>query len=126
LVRFFMHVWSEADSSVRISTSTPTETNRTTFGGWKTLSAVTVGTSAVALASSQTAKAGFLVQANAANLNEAYLGDSSVTTSNGLRLDPGDSMFLALRDPSQVFAISPEAEIVLRVVLLDPPALVES
>ncbi len=51
---------------------------------------VSVSGTAQALSSTPVTVAAFVVKAPATNVNPIYIGPSTVTTSNGHQLDPGD------------------------------------
>jgi hypothetical protein len=47
--------------------------------------------------------AGFIVQALAANVDNVYVGDSSVTTGNGFELQPGQATSVALANMNELY-----------------------
>jgi len=69
----------------------------------------TVGTSAVAIGSSQAIKAGVTVTADPDNTNDIWVGPTGVTTGTGKRLRPGQSVFVQVANIATVFAISDAA-----------------
>jgi len=73
---------------------------------------------ATAIAASQPAVVGVLIVADASNGGVAYIGGAGVTTSTGLDLSAGDSIFLRIADPSLIYCIGSIASQVLRIVVL--------
>jgi hypothetical protein len=67
----------------------------------------TVGTSAVQLTTTSTpCVKGVLVKALAANTAKVYIGNNSVTTSNGYELSAGQEVFIQVDDVNKLYAIS--------------------
>lgn len=65
---------------------------------------IAVTNTAVALAASSTpVKNGVLIRALAANSGKVYVGDASVTTSNGHELSAGETTSIAINDVSAVY-----------------------
>ena len=67
---------------------------------------VPTGSAAAITATSFTCKSGVLVLSLPANTATVYIGDSTVTTSNGLPLAPGDRIFIPVINPASIFVIS--------------------
>jgi len=68
---------------------------------------VTVGTSAVQLATSSTPlKFGIVVKADPSNSGKVYVGDSSVSTSNGYLLTAGEGIAFEIDDASKVYVVA--------------------
>ena len=68
---------------------------------------VTVGTSAVQLATSSTPlKFGIVVKADPSNSGKVYVGDSSVSTSNGYCLTAGEGIAFEIDDASKVYVVA--------------------
>ncbi len=86
----------------------------------KTVPAVSVGTSATALGtgSGGAANAGIMVQAPSSNTASVFVGDSNVTTSNGLEIEPGKGITLPIQDESSVYGIVASGTQNLRVLKL--------
>jgi hypothetical protein len=86
----------------------------------KTLSAVTVSTTATPLGTGTggAANAGLMVQAPSTNTASIFVGDSSVTTSTGIELEPGKGITLPLQDESAVYGIVASGTQNLRVLKL--------
>lgn len=86
----------------------------------KTLSAVTVGTSATNLGTGTggAANAGIMVQAPSTNTASIFLGDSAVTTSTGIELEPGKGVTLPIQDEGTVYGIVASGTQNLRVLKL--------
>jgi hypothetical protein len=74
---------------------------------------VTVGTSQVTLTDTNRPLArGILVRADANNAGTVYVGGVRVTTTGvnaGLPLAAGDSIFIPVQDPSQVYLVASQA-----------------
>jgi len=68
---------------------------------------VTVGTTAVQLTSTSTPlNFGIVVKADPNNSGNVYVGDSSVSTSNGYLLTPGESISFEIDDVSKVYVVA--------------------
>lgn len=48
---------------------------------------------------------GVTVKADAGNTGFVYVGDASVSATNGFQLDGGEEVFLAVDDPSKIYII---------------------
>ena len=86
----------------------------------RTMSPITVGTSAVRCAAAQIAEnfganQGVTVQADSANSGTIYIGDSTVTTANGIELAASSSYTIPVFDPYGIWAIASASAQVLRV-----------
>lgn len=68
---------------------------------------VTVGTSSVGLSSAACRK--ITIKANDSNTANIYIGNSSVSTANGLILGPGESIGLEVTNANLIFLISSAA-----------------
>lgn len=64
---------------------------------------VTTAGTAVSLGSSQSLNDGVVIKANEANTGNIYVGDSSVSSSNGLVLEAGESVMVGIDDVSKVY-----------------------
>ncbi len=86
----------------------------------KTLSAVTVATTATALGSGSggAANAGIMVQAPSSNTASVFIGDSTVNTSTGLEIEPGKGITLPIQDEGAVYGIVASGTQNLRVLKL--------
>lgn len=62
------------------------------------------------------ANGGIVVKALSTNTAVVYVGDSSVTTSDGFPLSANESISLPVDDPSKVYCISGTSSQVLRVL----------
>ena len=68
---------------------------------------VTVGTSAVQLTTSSTSlNFGVVIKADPNNSGNVYVGDSSVSTSNGYLLTPGEGIAFEIDDASKVWLVA--------------------
>ena len=68
---------------------------------------VTVGTTAVQLTSTSTPlNAGIVVKADSNNSGNVYVGDSSVSTSNGFALAAGEGIAFEIDDASKVWVVA--------------------
>ena len=68
---------------------------------------VTVGTTAVQLTSTSTPlNFGIVVKADSANTGKIYVGDSSVTTTNGYVLEAGEGISFEIDDVSKVYVVA--------------------
>lgn len=120
--RFFMHVFPASRDS-----GAETKREPSPYSTIQTLGAVSVpsrATPPVALATSQSARGGFLVQADRHNAGPIFLGDENVEPETGIGLEPGASMFFYLRDPALVFATATFTGAVARVIVLDPAQVI--
>lgn len=72
----------------------------TLYNGTQTVSSA--GT-AVAIATSQTLSNGVTIKASASNTGVIYVGNSSVSSSNGLPLTAGESIPVAIDDLAKVY-----------------------
>ena len=70
---------------------------------------VSVGTSAVQITTVTEARS-ITIKADNDNTDAVYIGDSSVTTTTGFRLNAGEAITLYLKDPSILYAISSSAD----------------
>ncbi len=86
----------------------------------KTLSAVTIATTATALGhgSGGAANAGIMVQAPSSNTASVFIGDSAVTTSTGLEIEPGKGITLPIQDEGTVYGVVASGTQDLRVLKL--------
>jgi hypothetical protein len=86
----------------------------------KTLAAVTVATTATKLGngSGGAANAGVMVQAPSSNTASVFVGDSAVTTSTGLEIEPGRGVTLPIQDESNIYGIVASGTQNLRVLKL--------
>jgi hypothetical protein len=73
---------------------------------------------AEATAATVAANTGVLFVADDNNGGKVYLGGAGVTTSTGVALSAGDSVFLRVSDPALVYCIGSAASQVLRIVVL--------
>lgn len=73
---------------------------------------VTIGvTAAKLLNSGHRAYSYVLLEADAANGNDVYVGhDGSVSASNGWRLDAGQNVMIPINDPSKIWIIGGAAD----------------
>jgi len=68
---------------------------------------VTVGTTAVQLTSTSTPlNFGIVVKADPDNTGNVYVGDSSVSTTNGYLLTPGEGIAFEIDDVSKVYVVA--------------------
>jgi hypothetical protein len=88
------------DSTGAIVTSAVVTPPTTIYNGAKT---VTTHGTAVALASSQAIESAVVVRAALANTGTIYVGNSGVTSANGLQLAAGDAVTLAVANLATVF-----------------------
>ena len=70
------------------------------YNGQKT---VTTAGTREALASSQAIVSGVLIKALAANTNDVYVGNASVSSSNGFVLDAGEEVFIEIANLATVY-----------------------
>lgn len=86
---------------------------------FKVTTAKTVPTgSAEAIVSSTPANfasQGVLIQSLSTNTVSVYVGDSAVTTSTGIELQPGEELTLQVANPATIYCIAGSASQVLRV-----------
>jgi hypothetical protein len=82
-----------------------------------TLPVFTATATATAVAGAQPAQA-VMVKAPSTNADIVYVGSSTVTPSNGIPLDPGDFLVLAVNDVSKVYGIASAGSPELRVMVL--------
>ena len=82
-----------------------------------TLGAV-VTVSAKAQFASQACQAGVLIQADLANTGICSIGDSTLTTSNGIQLQAGDSAFVPVSNVNMLYSIGTVTTDKLRVLAL--------
>lgn len=61
---------------------------------------------------------GILVQSLSTNTVSVYIGNSAVTVATGIELEPGDDVFLAIQNMSEIYCISGSASQALRVIAL--------
>lgn len=63
---------------------------------------------------------GFIVKAPAANAagSYVYIGGPSVTTADGLPLEPGESIFLPVHRCAGLYCLGSEADLELRILVL--------
>lgn len=121
--RFFLHVFP----SMPTSGSEGGPRDAAPYSAIQTLGAVAVPSREippVALGSSQSARGGFLVQADRHNAGPIFLGDETVEPETGIGLEPGASMFFYLRDPSMVYATATFSGATARVIVLDPAQVI--
>lgn len=101
------------------------------MGGWfkgvsdnqslHTVPAATIGTSAVHIAAAALAPGasgslqGLTLQADPGNAGTIYVGDSTVTTSNGIALAAGASLTVPVFDPYSIYAVASTTAQVLRI-----------
>lgn len=81
----------------------------------------TVGVAKVALSANvYSAERGVLIQSDEANTGVIYIGDTTVTTGNGIFLkNPGDAIFLPLDNPGpQINLIASVAAQIVRVIVI--------
>jgi hypothetical protein len=93
-------LWGCDDQAVRVADTV------------QTLPALTITAAAQPLwnvASYYGAARELLIRAPSTNAATVYLGDSGVTTATGYPLDPGDSLAVALRTPTDLYAIAAAA-----------------
>jgi len=64
---------------------------------------VAVTNTAVAIISSSTPVVGVIIQALASNVNNIKVGDSSVVSSSGFELQPGQAVGLAIDNLNKVY-----------------------
>ena len=79
---------------------------------------VTAGAAAAQVTVMTAAKRGILVKALSTNAASVFVGNSTVTTSNGIELVAGESLFIALSDPSDLFVVAAGAGDKLRGIVL--------
>lgn len=86
----------------------------------KTLSAVTVATTATQLGTGAggAAVGGLMLQAPSTNTASIYVGDSSVATTTGLEIQPGKGLTIPAQDESTVYAVVATGTQNLRVMKL--------
>jgi len=71
----------------------------------------TVGTTAVQLTTTTTSLSfGVLVKADQNNTGNVYVGDSSVSTTNGFKLSPGQAIEIEIDDASKIYVIADAAD----------------
>ena len=77
-----------------------------------------VTVSAKAQFASQTCQAGVLIQADLANTGICSIGDSTLTTANGIQLQAGDSAFVPVSNVNLLYSIGTVLTDKLRVLAL--------
>lgn len=90
-------------------------------GGLKTFAATVTSAPAVIIAAptgnlGPRSTGGLVVKANAANTQTLYIGGADVSTTVGFPLAAGESISMALDDPSRVYAVAPSGTQNLRVM----------
>lgn len=90
------------------------------FNAVKTFSEKTVPTGAaetlIAASASKKLDGGVMIQSLSTNTVNVYLGDSGVTSANGLEISPGTGIFIECDDASDIYCIAGTAGQKLRVL----------
>lgn len=79
-----------------------------------------VGSGATVIANSQVEEnhgsvAGIILSADPANTAIVYIGDATVTTNNGIPLQPGEKISLSVFDPYDIWAVTAGDICILRI-----------
>lgn len=73
---------------------------------------ITLGASAVQLSTSLDGTLGLIVKAKSTNTGNVFIGPSSVTTANGLIVEPGEALPVDLIIPSALWVVGTSGDVV--------------